>query len=61
MKTNDEDFNKFMEFKALVENHIDRKIKTLQSYNGSEFTSEEFKDLCRETGIKREMSTPYNP
>ena len=27
-------FNKFKEFKALVENHTERNIKTLQSYNG---------------------------
>ena len=45
----------------MVENHTERKIKTLRSNNGGEFTSEEFKDLCREPGIKREMSTPYNP
>ena len=44
-----------------VENHTERKIKTLQSDYGGEFTSEEFKELCRESGIKRELSTPYNP
>ena len=26
-----------------------------------EFTSNEFKELCKESGIKRELSTPYNP
>ena len=54
-------FSKFKEFKALVENHTERKIKTMRSDNGGEFTSEEFKELCRESGIKRELSTPYNP
>jgi hypothetical protein len=33
----------------------------LKSDNGGEYTSEEFKDFCRETGIKRELTTPYNP
>ena len=33
-------FGKFKEFKALVEKLIERKIKTLQSDNGGEFTSE---------------------
>jgi transposase InsO family protein len=33
----------------------------LRSYNGGEFTSEEFKECCKEVGIKRELSTPYNP
>ena len=61
MKNKDEVFNKFKEFKALVENHAKKKIKTLRSDNGGEFTLDSFKDLCREYGIKREMSTPYNP
>ena len=45
----------------MVGNQTDRKIKILRSDNGGEFTSEEFKELCREYGIKRELSTPYNP
>jgi hypothetical protein len=31
------------------------------SLSGGEFTSSEFKEFCREVGIKRELSTPYNP
>src|SRR5713101_2421118 len=61
MKKKDEVFNKFKEFKALVENHTEKKIKTFRSDNGREFTSNEFKELCKESGIKREFSTPYNP
>ena len=53
--------NKFKEFKALIENQIENKIKTFQSDNGKEFTSNEFKELCKESGIEREFSTPYNP
>ena len=45
----------------MVENHTKKKIKTLRLDNGDEFTLDEFKDLCREPEIKREMSTPYNP
>ena len=61
LKSKDEVFSKFKEFKSLAENHTKKKIKTLRSDNGEEFTSKEFKDLCRESGIKRELSTPYNP
>ena len=57
----DDVFSKFKEFKALIENHTKRKIKTFRSDNGGEFTSNEFKELCKELGIKRELSTPYNP
>ena len=61
MKNKDKVFNKFKEFKALIENHTENKIKTIRSDNGGEFTSNEFKDLCKESGIKRDFSTPYNP
>ena len=61
MKNKDEVFSKFKEFKALIENHTEKKIKTIRSDNGGEFTSNEFKELCKESGIKRESSTPYNP
>jgi hypothetical protein len=60
LKAKNEVFGKFKEFKALVENLTKRKIKILQSDNGGEFTSEEFNEYCKEAGIKRELSTPYN-
>ena len=60
MKNKDEGFNKFKEFKSLIEKHLEKKIKTLRSDNGGEFTSNEFKELCKDSGIKRELSTPYN-
>ena len=41
----DEVFEKFKEFKALVDNLSENKIKTLRSYNGGEITSNEFKDF----------------
>ena len=42
MKNKDEFFSKFKEFKALIENHTENNIKTFQSDNGGEFTSNEF-------------------
>ena len=61
MKNKDEVFSKFKEFKALIENHIENKIKIFRSDNGREFTSNEFKRLCKDSRIKRELTTPYNP
>ena len=34
MKNKDEVFNKFKEFKALIENHTEKKINTFRSDNG---------------------------
>ena len=60
MKNKEEVFSKFKEFKSLIENQIEKKIKTFRSDNGGELTSNEFKYLCKDSGIKRELSTPYN-
>jgi transposase InsO family protein len=56
MKTKDEVFSRFQEFKALVENQTGRKIKTLRYDNGGKYTSKAFKDFCAGVGIKT-----YNP
>ena len=61
MKKKDEVFERFKEFKALVENLSKKKIKILRLDNGGEFTSIEFNDFCKEDGIKRELTIPYNP
>ena len=61
LKNKDEVFNKFKEFKSLIKNHTEKKINIFLSNNGGEFTSNEFKELCRDLGIKRELTNPYNP
>jgi hypothetical protein len=54
-------FNRFQEFKALVENQKGRKFKILQSDNGVQYTSTKFADFCTEQGIRRQLTVPYNP
>jgi transposase InsO family protein len=61
LKSKDEVFSKFKEFKALIENLSERNIKILRSDNGGEYTSKEFVNYCKDVGIKRELTTPYNP
>jgi transposase InsO family protein len=61
MKTKDEVFNRFQEFRAQVENKIGKKIKVLRSDNEGEYTSNEFKDFYKEAEIKRELTISYNP
>ena len=61
LKTKDEVFSRFKEFKALVENLTGKRIKVLRSDNGGEYTDNEFTGFCTREGIKREWTTPYNP
>ena len=61
MKNKDEVFSKFKQIKALIENHTKNKINIFRSDNGGEFTLNEFKELCKDSGINRELTTPYNP
>ena len=53
--------DKFKEFKALVENHTEKKIKVLRIDNGGEFCNKEFKYLCKKCGIPRRKTIPYTP
>ena len=46
LKTKNEVFQCFKEFKALVENQTSRKIKVLRSDNGGEYTKGQFVDFC---------------
>jgi hypothetical protein len=42
LKTKYKVFSKFQEFKAKIENLMNKKIKTLRTDNGGEYTSKEF-------------------
>ena len=61
MKTKDEVSSRFQEFRAQVENQTRKKSKVLRSDNGGEYTSNDFKDFCKEARIKRELIVSYNP
>ena len=61
LKVKSETFNKFKEFKALIENQTGRHICILTSNNRGKYESNEFDDFCREAGIKGELTMPYNP
>ena len=47
LKNKLEVFNKFKEFKALMENQIEKKIKVLRTNNGGEFSGKEFEQFCK--------------
>jgi transposase InsO family protein len=61
LKTNNEVFKRFQEFKALLENQTGKRIKVLRSDNEGEYSSSEFVVFCTRAGIRRQMTVPYNP
>eukprot|EP00253_Pinus_taeda_P007892 PITA_07892 len=61
MQKKDQTFLKFCKFKALVEKESRTKIKALQSDNGGEYVSQQFKYFCASEGIKIELTKPHNP
>ena len=61
LKNKSEVFGKFKEFKSFIENQSEKRIKTLGSDNGGEYTSKEFEVVYKEAGMKRELTIPYNP
>ena len=51
LKTKDQVFNYFLEWKALVEKAIKKKVKILRTDNGGEYTSTRFQDYLKTEGI----------
>ncbi|GKB47167.1 retrovirus-related pol polyprotein from transposon TNT 1-94 [Tanacetum coccineum] len=56
-----EAFEKFKEWKQLVENQTRRTVKKLRTDNGLEFCNREFKQLCVESGIARHLIVSGTP
>ena len=61
LKNKSKVFDKFKEFKALVENQIQKKIKVLRTNNSGEFCSKEFEEFYKKCGIAQHKTTPYTP
>ena len=61
LRTKDEAFDKFKEFKSIVENQKERKIKAIRSDRGGEYFSIEFDNFCEEPGIIHQKSAPFTP
>jgi transposase InsO family protein len=61
LKTKDETFAAFKEWKVMIERQTERKVKLLRTDNGGEFCSDAFDDYCRQEGIVRHHTIPYTP
>ena len=59
LKAKSKVFERFQEFKTLVENQTGKKIWVLRTDNGGEYTSNEFMEYCSVAGIKNEHTVPH--
>ena len=60
LKAKSKVFERFREFKTLIENQTRRKIRVLRTNNEGENTSNEFLEYCSAEGIN-EHTVPYTP
>lgn len=61
MKAKNEVLDRFDQYRRMVENLDNMKVKTLRSDNGGEYTSKEFDDYRAKHGIKRRLTIPGTP
>ena len=61
LKTKDQVFEKFIEWKALVENSSGQKLRTLRTDNGGEYTSTKFSTYLKQEGVRHEVTVPKTP
>lgn len=53
LRTEDETFDTFRHWKALIENQKGSKVKALRIDNGLEFFNEHFENYCKDQGLSR--------
>ena len=61
LKSKNQVFEKFVEWKALVETSSGQKFKSLCTDNGGEYTSAEFTMYLKKEGVRHEFTVPKTP
>ena len=61
LKSKDQVFGCFKDWKAMVENDTGKKLKAIRSDNGGEYTSKEFQGYLKMAGIRHELTIPKTP
>ena len=61
LKSKDEVFETYLVWKKMVENQTGRKIKVLQSDNGTEYRNDQFSIFCKKEGISRHFTVRDTP
>ncbi|KAI3518152.1 hypothetical protein L1887_06594 [Cichorium endivia] len=60
LKSKDEAFQAFKNFRSKVETETGEKVKVFRTDRGGEFLSNEFTKYCNETGVERHYTSPYS-
>lgn len=61
LKNKSDALDAFKAFKSCAENQLNKRIKIVQSDNGTEYVSNEFEKFLVDNGIKRRLTVPYTP
>ncbi|UYV83484.1 hypothetical protein LAZ67_23001169 [Cordylochernes scorpioides] len=61
LRSKDETFERFEEFKARAENELSLRIKDVRTDNGTEFCNSRFEGIFKRSGIHHQLTTTYSP
>ena len=61
LRIKDQFFQKFCEWKTMVEKSTGKKLKALHTGNGGEYTSKEFQAYLTDEGVCHELTIPKTP
>ena len=61
LKHKSEVFEKFTDWKSMVEKSSGMKVKVLRTDNGEEYTSKEFEQYLKKQGTQHELTVPKTP
>lgn len=61
LKKRSEMFERFHEFKTMVENRTGKRIKAIRSDNGTEYRSKRMEDFLKTEGIQHQLTIEYTP
>ena len=61
IRTKDQAFDKFCEFKFQVKNETNLRIKILRTDGGSEYINDHFKLVLKGFSIQHQVTAPYTP
>ena len=61
LRTKGEVYEKFLEWKAMVELATEKRLKAIRTDNGGEYTSRKFQEYLKTEGVRHELTVPKNP